>query len=188
MGLRCKPREKDPVMRGHQKGAEIMELWDTKSIEDWQEILDRVSGEFPVHTILADAEGRALLNGGRYNPLCTRVRQDPESLTFVCSQTNSRMFHIAKKTEQPCDDFCEIGLFKTVVPVFSDGLFVGGLSACGVAVLDEPPEEFLVAKVLDMDETDANRLIQAVPVLEIFETKRIAERFLRLLVEKSQQR
>jgi ligand-binding sensor protein len=166
---------------GYKKGSGTMALRNIRPIEDWQKILDRISDEFPIHAMLGDADGRVLLDGGHYNPLCRRVRKDRESLTFVCSQTNSRMFHIARHREQPYDDFCEIGLFKTVVPVFSDGLFVGGLSACGVAVIDEPPEDFLVAKMLGIDEAEANRLIEAVPILDRSEAQRMTERFLKLL-------
>jgi ligand-binding sensor protein len=158
-----------------------MQVWEMRSEREWQEILDRVSEEFGVHTILGDAEGRILLKGGQYPSLCARVRKNPEALTFVCSQTNSRMFRIAKDSGKPCNDFCEIGLFKTVVPIFFERRFLGGLSACGVRLMDEPVEEFLVAKVLDMEETEVKELVEAVPSLEALQAERIAESFSRAL-------
>jgi ligand-binding sensor protein len=158
-----------------------MPVWEIRSEREWQEILDRVSGQFGVHTILGDVEGRILLNAGHYPSLCARLRKNPEALTFVCSQTNTRMFRIAADSGKPCNDFCEIGLFKTVVPIFFQGLFLGGLSACGVRLTDESVEEFLVAKMLDMDETEVKELVEAVPSLEASQAERIAESFSRAL-------
>jgi ligand-binding sensor protein len=158
-----------------------MTLWELKSKGQWQEILDSVSGEFGIHTMLADAEGKILLESGRYNSLCSKIRANPESLTFVCSQTNKRMFHLARESKEPCNDFCEAGMYKTVITIFSDELFLGGLSACGIAVPDEPLDEFLVAKALGIEEPEAGQLISEVPKLEEPEANRISDRLFQLL-------
>ena len=106
-----------------------MEIMDLKPQKEWQEILDRVSREFGIHSALMDTGGNILLNGGNYNPLCRKVRSDPETLAFICSQTSRHMFHQVSKNGELFIDFCELGMFKTVVPVLHDGLFLGGLTA-----------------------------------------------------------
>jgi ligand-binding sensor protein len=170
------------------KGKHSMELRDLMNNDEWQRILDTVSGDFGIHTVLADAEGKTLLEGGQYNSLCSRIRAWPDSLTFVCSQTNRRMFQMAQKSGKPCSEFCEAGMFKTVAPVFAEGRFLGALSACGVALPDEPLDDFLVAKQLGAEEEEAKNLITTVPVMETEEAKRIAVRFLNLLRDRLEKR
>ena len=158
-----------------------MDITDLKNPKEWQEILDRVSREFGIHTALMDADGNILLNGGSYNPLCARVRSNPESLAFVCSQTNRHMFHQVSKSKEPFDDFCELGMFKTVAPVFHDGRLLGGLTACGVIVEEEPLDEFVVEQTLGLGEEEAKRLVAEVTKVRSAEAERIGLRFEQLM-------
>jgi ligand-binding sensor protein len=162
-----------------------MTLLAIRSREQWQEILNNVSESFAIHTMLADKEGKILLEGGQYNSLCEKVRADADSLAFICGQSNMRMFQETKETRAPCDGLCEIGMFKTVVPIFSDSEFIGGLSACGVAVIDEPLETFLIAKTLDIEDSAADQLVEDVPKVAMSNLERISQLFLRLLGDKS---
>jgi ligand-binding sensor protein len=93
------------------------------------------------------------------------------------------MLHVAKSSDEPYGDLCEIGLLNVAVPIFSDGDFNGGLVACGTGLSDEPLDHFLVAKSLDIEATEAGKLIAQVPIVEAAQADRIAERFVQLLGE-----
>ena len=158
-----------------------MDIMDLKPQKEWQEILDRISQEFGIHTALMDAEGNILLNGGSYNPLCERVRSNPESLAFVCSQTNRHMFHQVSKTGKPFDDYCELGMFKVVAPVLHEGRLLGGLTACGIIVEEEPLDDFMVEQTLGSSSEEAKRLIEQVKKIRSAEAERIGPRFEQLM-------
>ena len=158
-----------------------MSIMDLKTETEWQRILEEVAEKFGVHTVLVDENAAILLNGGKYNPICTRVRSDSKTMTFVCSQTNRAMFQMARKCGKPCDDLCEAGMFKTVVPIFHDGEFLGGLSACGAAVSDEPVDAFLISKILGVDEADVGKLIGEVHTLDTELAEQISDEFLKLV-------
>jgi ligand-binding sensor protein len=165
-----------------------MTLFDITPKTQWQRILDQVSTAFEIQSILADTDGKILLNGGNYNPLCSKVRADTESSTSICSQSHSYMFKQALEKGGSLCGYCEIGLFKAMVPIFWDGVTLGALSACGVAVLDEPIERFLITKMLHIDEQEADELIKEVPVFDAPVVERICagfERFIRGTVDGS---
>ena len=94
-----------------------MALFDEIPSSRWQQILDDVSRRFDIHTTLSSDEGKVLLEGGRYNPLCAKIRATPQSLTAVCSQTSQAMTHEARAAAAPTTDLCEVGMYKTIVPI-----------------------------------------------------------------------
>jgi len=148
---------------------------DLVSKEETLRLLERVAEEFSAHTTLQDAEGNVLLEGGTYTTLCGRVRSRAQLLSFVCGLTNTNMLAEAKAGGAPVTDLCELGLFKTYVPLFHDGTFIGGLSACGVVDGDEPPEAFLVAKTLEIDESEAAELLKGVRTITSEEGQRLTD-------------
>jgi ligand-binding sensor protein len=154
-----------------------MTLFDIASKAQWQRILDHVSSAFEIQSILADPDARILLSSGQYNPLCSKVREDQKSLSSICSQSQSYMFNRAVEKGGPFSGYCEIGLFKTVVPICLKGETLGALSACGAAVGEEPIERFLIAKMLDLDEPEVDALIKTVPVFGASEVERISTGF-----------
>ncbi len=152
-----------------------MEPSDPKGLGDFQEDLDRVAEELHIHTALTDAEGKMLQQGGSYGEPCARIRQAPDTLAFVCSKTNGAMIREARETGEVQTDLCEAGLFKTLVPIFRDGAFVGTLTACGLALSDEPPEPFFIAKTLGIDEAEAEGLIRGAKVVDEAWTRRVTD-------------
>jgi hypothetical protein len=93
------------------------------------------------------------------------------------------MFKLARDSEKPCNDFCEVGMFKTMVPIVNNSEFIGGLSACGVSIIGDPLEEFLIAKALDLDETAATELAESAPKAPMSYLGSISRLFLMALEE-----
>lgn len=143
-----------------------MALFNEIDPDTWRRILDEVSARFGIHTTLSDEENKVALEGGQNNPLCSRVRARPESLMSVCSQTAQGMIHEARAGGAPVADLCELGMFKTVVPIIDGGTYLGSLSACGLVLDEEPLEVFLVAKVLGIEEEEAEGLVAEVSVID----------------------
>jgi ligand-binding sensor protein len=158
-----------------------MVLWEKMKKRKWQELLDHVAKQFNIHTALMDSEGKILLEGGHYNTLCSKIRADPDSLRAVCSQTNTSMSREARTSGKPCTDYCEAGMFKTFVPIFDGDSYIGGLSACGLVVENEPLEAFLISKVIGIDENEVERYVKEISVVEAEVAQRISKAFMRFL-------
>ena len=131
--------------------------------EEIQDILDDIEQETHMTPTLVDKKGTILLSAGDYNPLCARIRANEDSKNFVCALTSQRMLKEVEKIKGPYVDFCEIGLCRFVIPIFSGDELIGAIASCGVKHPDEPVDSFFVAKQLDTDEDEATELISTAP-------------------------
>lgn len=156
-----------------------MDLWDIKERAEWQAELDRIARDLDIHTALMDAEGKVVLGGGEYNPLCSRIRSEPTSLTAVCSQTNQAMLHAARTSREVQADLCEGGMYKVVVPVFDGEELLGIVTACGLGLADEPLDAFLLAKILGSDEDEAERFAGTVSVVDAKRAREVRDALVR---------
>jgi ligand-binding sensor protein len=134
-----------------------------KTEQEWQEILDRFAREIGMTACLTDDKGGLLQCRGDRPPLCKAIRDKPQALTFICSQTNSAMLAEAKVTLRPQIDLCEAGLLRVVVPLIHDGVLVGQIAACGLAPLDQELDSFLIGKQLGLSEEQVLELARATP-------------------------
>jgi ligand-binding sensor protein len=140
-----------------------MTPFDLKPKEEWEQILARFAGQIEMTACLTDETGtQPLCHGERY-PLCTAVKDNPQATTFICSQTNTAMLAVVKKTLAPEIDLCEAGLIRVVVPVVREGRLVGQIFACGLAPTDEELDPFLVARQLGVPEDRVGELARSTP-------------------------
>jgi ligand-binding sensor protein len=131
--------------------------------EEWRKILARFAQESKMTACLTDdTGGNPECFFDRY-PLCAAVRRDQEATTFICSQTNTAMLAVVKKTLKPEIDICEAGLIRLVVPIVQDGRLIGQVFACGLASRDEVVNSFLIAKHLNITEEQVLELAQSTP-------------------------
>jgi len=149
---------------------------DLKPKEEWEAILDRFAQNARMTTCLTDEASAVLFCRMDRYPLCAAIRSNSEALTFICSQTNTAMLAVVKKTLEPEIDACEIGLLRVVVPLVRDGALVGLITACGLAPEDGETETFLASKQLDMPEERVHELLQSTPVGSEKDLKALAER------------
>jgi ligand-binding sensor protein len=130
----------------------MMTPFDLKPKEQWLDILKRFAQQTGMTACVTDETGaEPVCHGGRF-PLCAAIRDNPSATTFICSQTNTAMLAVVKKTRSVEIDLCEAGLLRVVVPIFRDDGLVGQVFACGLAAEDEPPDYFLIAKQAGMAE------------------------------------
>jgi ligand-binding sensor protein len=136
---------------------------DLKTKEEWEQILARFSGQIEMTACLTDDTGtRPLCHGDRY-PLCASIKDNQQAVTFICSQTNTAMLAVVKRTLAPEIDLCEAGLIRVVVPVVREGELVGQVFACGLAPTDEEFDPFLVARQLGVPEERVVELARSTP-------------------------
>ncbi|MBW2621536.1 MAG: PocR ligand-binding domain-containing protein [Deltaproteobacteria bacterium] len=140
-----------------------------------QGVLDDIERETHMTPTFVDKNGIILLSAGDYNPLCARIRANEDSKKFVCALTSQRMLKEVEKTRRPYIDFCEIGLYRFVIPIFSGNELIGAIASCGTKHPDEPVESFYVAKQLDIDENAAMQLIATAPEADPDKVKQVVE-------------
>ncbi len=140
-----------------------MDPLELKSKETWEEILDRFARQTNMTACLTDDTGKQLLCARDRYPLCVAVREKPDALMSICSQSNTAMLAVLKKTLQPEVDLCEAGLIRVVIPIVGNGALIGQITACGLASKDEELDSFLVSKEAGITEEKVLELAKETP-------------------------
>lgn len=142
-----------------------MELFTLCKSEQWQEILEKLSQKSKLVMSLTDPGGKIFLtSSGVRNPLCTEIRNKPEALKFICSQTNTAMTQMVSRTKEPVVETCEGGMLRVAVPVLFEGEILGQITGCGV--LDNPDEidAFYLSKQTGLEESVINEMIKDIEI------------------------
>ncbi len=149
-----------------------MNLYDLKTEEEWQEILDNLCRSLDMPTALVDPHSFVLQESGERHDLCAAIRADKDSLIGICAKTQKFMSKEAKEKKRPVIVSCEANMSKCLIPIFSDGEFMGSVVVCGTALPDEGIKTAMIAENLRMDEDEVIRMAGRVPVVD---RERVAE-------------
>ncbi len=160
-----------------------MTVYDIKSKEEWQEILDDVSKESGMPAALVDRKSVVLQESGERNPLCSEIRANNESLSFICGQTQQFMTRQARSTRKPVIEACEAGLLKFLVPLFGDNDYLGAITVCGLCIPGEEIETFTIAKSTKMDENEIKPLAKMVPEADQEKVKDMVQRIFKKITK-----
>lgn len=153
-----------------------MNLYDIKTEEKWQQILDDLRESLSMPTALVDPQSFVLQESGERHELCKAIRANKESLISICARTQKFMSTEAKETHKPVIVSCEANMSKCLIPVFSDGEFMGSVVVCGTAIPKEEITSAMIAESINRSEEEVNRLIEQVPVMDKEEVADIANR------------
>ncbi|MBW1710391.1 MAG: PocR ligand-binding domain-containing protein [Deltaproteobacteria bacterium] len=82
-------------------------------------------------------------------------------------------------------DFCELGLLRFVVPIFSEGEMIGAFTGCGTWHPEESIDSFFVSKQLEIEENKAEDLIETVARADPEKVKQVVEKTMEWINEKS---
>jgi ligand-binding sensor protein len=149
--------------------------------EEWDRILAEFAREVRMTTCLTDDTGiNPCCRFERY-PLCAAIRNNREATTYICSQSNTAMLAVVRKTGRPEIDFCEAGLIRLVVPIFRDDRLIGQVFACGLASAEEELNSFVIARQLNMSEEAVLDLAKATPFGTVEQLKRPVDRLWHML-------
>jgi ligand-binding sensor protein len=143
-----------------------MNLYHIRSEEEWQRILDDLSESLSMPTALVDPHSFVLQESGERHELCKAIRANKESLIDICARTQKFMSKEARETERPVIVSCEAKMSKCLIPVFSDGEFMGSVVVCGTAIPEEEISPAMIARSINRSEDEINRMIKQVPVVD----------------------
>jgi len=153
-----------------------MSIYDIKSKEEWQLVLDDICEQLGMTAAISDTKKIIIQSSGERNALCSAIRENKESLVFICSQTQQFMAQEAERTRKPVIDACEAGMSKFVIPIFFKGEYQGTLTGCGICVHRKEIESFVIEKSSKMKEEEICRLAQDVNEIEQAKVDDMAKR------------
>jgi len=149
-----------------------------KRKEEWNELLRLIAEETEMTVSLTDGKGNRLLQSqGERCPLCAKIREKEDSLTFICSQCNTAMLREARQVSMPIIDCCDAGISRMVVPIIREGMLIGQVTACGGILEDEEIDLFLIARQLGITEEEVEALAASSPIISKDEVRRKAYKF-----------
>lgn len=152
-----------------------MDPRELKTNEEWLDILKTVSSETGMEASLTDEKGKLLIEEGSRYPLCLKIRENSESLTFICSQSNTSMLAMVLKTLKPIVEECEAGFLRMVVPVLHEGELVGQVTACGVR--GDDVDSFLIAKQVGIEESLVDEMKEKSPLGDEDQLQELAKKY-----------
>lgn len=121
----------------------------------WRELLSELFQRVGLAMSLTDPGGKILLHEGARNELCVLIREKPDTLSGICSQTNIAMLGQAKSTKAAVVDYCEAGLIRVAVPIYIDGELLGQVTGCGLMEDPDVVDAFFLSKELGIEEKQA---------------------------------
>ena len=74
-----------------------MNIYEIKSKEEWQKVLDSIHKELGMLSAITDKDNAVLQVIGQQNPLCSKIRSFKEALAFICGQAQQSMVQETKK-------------------------------------------------------------------------------------------
>jgi len=77
-----------------------MNLYDLKTEEKWQEILDNLCRSLDMPTALVDPHSFVLQESGERHDLCAAIRADKDSLIGICAKTQKFMSKEALRMDE----------------------------------------------------------------------------------------
>ena len=153
-----------------------MDMYDIRSKEDWQKVLDSIHKELGMLSAITDKENAVLQVSGQRNPLCLKIRSFKEALAFICSQAQQSMAQETKERKRPVIDACDAGMSKFVIPIFFKGDFVGTLTACGAHIPGTELENFIIEKATKTNGQDIEELVRQVPQCDEKKVAKVVEK------------
>lgn len=153
-----------------------MEPRDVMDDAAWEALLTEVADEALMRVMLTDREGSVLMAVGKLYPICKEIRDRPESLTTICSQTASAMLAQVRHTLEPVVDECEAGMLRIAVPIVRDKELVGQVTACGRVPHGGAIETFLVSRAAEIPEAEVVHMARISPFVTEQYAREVADR------------
>lgn len=143
-----------------------MRLEDLAPIEHWESLERELHETTGLNACVYNAEGNRITPYTAFaNRLCPHIKSIPAGLETVCAVANQHCASVVRETQQPYTAECDAGLAKFVVPIFSNGEFLGTIGGCGFRFPETEVEIFLLHKILGTPETELEALAAEVQTI-----------------------
>jgi len=156
-------------------------VYDVKSRENWQKLLDQTQSESGLPTALLDSKNIILQSSGERNALCKGIRKNDKAKPVICGQSQQFMAEMARKQQSTVIEICEAGMAKFVVPIFRDKNYLGCVTACGGLFPETEVEAYLIEKTTGLDESPILQMAKTVPMAQKEQLRKIANALFRFL-------
>ena len=136
-----------------------MPIFNMHTEAEWRRILETMQKKTSLAMSLTDPEGKILLSVGTRNPLCTRIRENSETLTYICSQTNTAMTMQVKATKDIVVEYCEAGMIRAAIPIIVKDQIIGQITGCGLIGDPDEIDAYYLAQTLDATEDQVQKML-----------------------------
>ena len=153
-----------------------MNLYDMRSEEEWQLLLDDLCKELEMPSALVDPQSFVLQESGERHPLCAAIRAKKDSILGICAQTQKFMVKDAKEKHGPITVACKANMSKCLIPMFIEDEFVGSVVVCGTAIPGKPVTDCKISDVSELTDEEIVEMSKHIPVVDLDKVQEVAER------------
>jgi hypothetical protein len=158
-----------PVAAENRNGKESemsgLSVYDVKSREKWQELLDEMERELGMFCAILDADHQLQQSSGGRNDLCLEIQGRESVRPVICGQSQGYIAGLARSGKTSVVEICEAGMAKLVVPIFSNGDYLGCFTSCGALLPGDAVETFFIDKTAGLGEETIEKLAETAPVV-----------------------
>jgi len=153
-----------------------MKLTDILPLEKWIELEKEINKVSGLNTSIFNSEGYRITDFKKWaNRLCPAIKATDKGQSFICAVAHMNLAAQAMQTGEPVIEECDAGLVKIAVPIFAGDEFLGAFSACGALLDDGEADLFLINKITEIDEKEAESLSEGIPVITTVEAESLAK-------------
>jgi len=139
-----------------------MELIDIIPVESWRQLAEDMYKRFGFNSCIYNRDNFVIHSPvGWANGVCPLIKAGESRVICATSQQNlSKRF---VNTKEPIIDECEAGFSKFLVPIFTNGDFLGSAGGCGCLIMDNKIDTFYISKAVGKDEAEIKSLLNTIP-------------------------
>ncbi len=143
-----------------------MKLTDIAPLEKWLELEQKINERSGLNASVFDVAGVRITEFKRWaNKLCPVIKADEKGQNYICAVAHQNIAAQAERTQQPVISECDAGLMKLVVPIFTNGEFIGVAGGCGYVLGNGEVDSFMVNKTIGIAQEKLKDLSADVPVM-----------------------
>ncbi len=143
-----------------------MKLTDIAPLEKWLELEQKINERSGLNASVFDVAGVRITEFKRWaNKLCPVIKADEKGQNYICAVAHQNIAAQAERTQQPVISECDAGLMKLVVPIFTNGEFIGVAGGCGYVLGNGEVDSFMVNKTVEIDKEKLKDLSADIPVM-----------------------
>lgn len=132
-----------------------MKLTDLAPLEKWIAFERHIYDKSGLSVNVFDAAGVQISDFNACpNELCPAIKGTEKGQTSICAEAHMDLAERARKKGRTVMDECDAGIMKLVVPVIVENQFIGAVGACGMLLDNGEVDDFLVAKITEIDEEE----------------------------------